>query len=280
MTIVSASDLQNSVDELHENGLEQGLSIGWPGFDNYFRLVKGQLNVVTGIPNHGKSSWTKNMAYLMSQNHDWKWAVYCPEDWPLARYVLDIIGLMEEKNPFNLTKKKVIDAISWVKKHFCFIFAEEDKLTLSYIMNDVRTVADEVDGVIFDPWNQIQHEVPAKQPRNQYIEDALSAVRLCARRKELSWWIVAHPSKMYNKQDKNYEIPRLYDIKGSSAWYDVADNGFTVFRNVGDDDNERYGDQTDVHIQKIRYQGINGQLGMYSFDYRLDCDKYIDNGGI
>ena len=56
-------------------------------------------------------------------------------------------------------------------------------------------------------------------------------------------------------------------IYGNSAhWRNKADNGITIYRNVGEDDD----DICDIHIQKIRFKEV-GRVGMVS----LRCDRRI-----
>jgi len=56
---------------VYEHGHPKGISTGWFGFDEYFTLLKGQLNVLTGTPSSGKSEWLMAMTVNLAKNNDW-----------------------------------------------------------------------------------------------------------------------------------------------------------------------------------------------------------------
>ena len=62
-------------------------------------------------------------------------------------------------------------------------------------------------------------------------------------------------------------------IYGNSAhWRNKADNGITIYRNVGEDDD----DVCDIHVQKIRFKEI-GRVGLVSLRCDRRCGIYHDD---
>ena len=41
----------------------RGVSTGWNSVDEYYRVVPGELTIVTGVPNSGKSEWIDALLY-------------------------------------------------------------------------------------------------------------------------------------------------------------------------------------------------------------------------
>lgn len=53
----------------------RGVSTGWPGLDEYYRVVPGELTIVTGVPNSGKSEWIDALLYNIAHEHGWCFAM-------------------------------------------------------------------------------------------------------------------------------------------------------------------------------------------------------------
>jgi hypothetical protein len=77
-----------------------------------------------------------------------------------------------------------------------------------------------------------------------------------------------------NRRKPTYEthpVPTPYDISGSSAWRNKADNCITIYRHIESN-------LVDIHVQKIRLKE-NGQIGMVTLKYDAVTGKYYEQGG-
>ena len=72
--------------------------------------------------------------------------------------------------------------------------------------------------------------------------------------------------------DGKYPVPTPYSVAGGAHWRNKADNSITVYRNVGEEDD----DISDIHIQKIRFKEI-GQVGMISLRGDRLSGQYYDD---
>ena len=43
---------------------------GWPGLDKFYRVVPGEVTVITGVPGSGKSEWLLSLAAACLNVHD------------------------------------------------------------------------------------------------------------------------------------------------------------------------------------------------------------------
>ena len=84
-------------------------------------------------------------------------------------------------------------------------------------------------------------------------------------------WLVAHPTKLYRNKDGEYPIPTLYDISGSSHWYNKADNGVVVYRDFRTPDSPI----VEIHIKKIRFREV-GRIGVVKLRYDIPTGGYYD----
>ena len=112
-----------------------------------------------------------------------------------------------------------------------------------------------INGLVIDPWNELDHSRPANLTETEYISRCLTRVRRFARNHHVHVWLVAHPIKLRKNEDGTYPVPTPYDISGSSHWRNKADNCLTVYRNVEADDH-----CVELHVQKIRFRQV-GKVG-------------------
>ena len=84
-------------------------------------------------------------------------------------------------------------------------------------------------------------------------------------------FLVAHPTKMLKKENSvNFYVPNLYNISGSAHFFNITQNGFTVYRNYETN-------QTEVHIQKVKWEHL-GKIGECTYIYNEDNARFIGAG--
>jgi twinkle protein len=120
-----------------------------------------------------------------------------------------------------------------------------------------------IDGLVIDPWNELDATRPTHMNETEFVSASLSKLRAFAREKKIHIWLVAHPQKLYREKDGKIPIPSLYDISGSAHFFNKCDMGLCVWRDKQDKKT-----QTKVFIQKVRFQE-NGKTGCVTFNF--DC---------
>ena len=273
-------DLAQDLDLLYEHGLENaGVTPGWFSLEPYYRVKPGDVTVVTGQPQMGKSQWMSALIVNLAMHHDWKFAVFSPENYPVPEYAALLIELYSGKPFFGgsnkITPPERWEAEAWLNDHISFIAADEDQPTIPWLL-DLATAAvkrDGIHGFVIDPWNECEHELPRGQTETQYIGETLMRIRRWARKHLVHVWVVAHPAKMQKAQKGEYagQYPpaTLYDIAGSAHFYNKPDVGIAVWRNL-----ETKG-PTEIHVIKARKKR-SAQLGMVQLRYDPMCGRYSD----
>jgi twinkle protein len=127
-----------------------------------------------------------------------------------------------------------------------------------------------IDGLIIDPWNEIELSKPREISDSDFIGICLRRLRKFARKNKIHLWIIAHPTKMQKDKDGNYLVPDLYDIMGSSHWRNKADNGICVHRDF-------VNETTNIHIQKIKFR-YAGRPGTITLKYDETNGRYYEQG--
>jgi len=260
--IVEPKDLIDEVLQLHEEGWAGGLSTGWNSVDQYYTVKPDELTIVTGIPGHGKSEFLDAMIVNLADQQGWVIGVCSPENWPLQDH---IAKLLEKHNgqPFGqgpterMDQQDLVDGMQWLQKHFIFFSPPETDMTIEKILDLARQAVTRygINGLIIDPWNELDHSRPAALLETEFISRCLTKVRRFARLHNVHVWFVAHPTKLRKGDNGSYPVPTPYDISGSSHWRNKADNCLTIFRDVKADDQ-----RVQLHIQKIRFRQV-GKVG-------------------
>ena len=248
--VFNANDISDNIYDFYNNGLPKGVGIGMSEFDMFLRFQEGYLTTITGIPGHGKSEFLDFILCRLNISHDWKFALYSPENHPLELHFSKFAEKISGKPFEGVNRMSPIDLKQMIDYHsnnFFFINPEND-FGLENILDSVRQLVRKkgIKGFVIDAWNKLDHKYTTNETK--YISEQLDKiVRFCELNK-VHCFLVAHPTKI-RKDEKSglYEIPNLYSISGSANFYNKTANGITVYRNY-----KEY--TTEVYIQKVKFK--------------------------
>jgi twinkle protein len=272
--IISPGSIGDRVSAFYDHGYDAGFEIeDWREFSDHYKIAKGEFTSVNGVPSHGKSSFVDAISVYMAMYHNWRFAVYSPENYPFETHIEKLASLYLGK-PFHrgiserMTVAELSQAMTWIDNHFVFVDPDEENISLESVLAlcSGEMEKQKIDGVIIDPWNELEFNRPMNISETDYLGKCLSKVRRYARRKNVALWVVAHPTKMPKKENgEGYLVPTPYDLAGSAHWYNKSDNCLCVYRNP---DNT-----VDVHIQKIKFKH-RGTIGVAKFSYDRPSGRY------
>jgi twinkle protein len=273
--IVQPAQMMEKLEHHYDNGFDSGKGvIAWPNFSTHFRLSGGEMNVLTGIPNHGKSEWLDALLLNHVIENGLKVAYYSPENNPLEFHIQKLLEKITGKPMLQgpnerMSKIEMSETAAFMDQHYRFIELGEANLSLDSILGMFSESIKKCDTtcVVLDPWNDIEHARPAEMNETEYIGSCLSKCRRFARGNNVSLWIVAHPQKLQkDREEKTRPCPTPYDISGSANWFNKADNCFAVYRKE---------DRVEVHVQKIRFK-MRGKVGQVDFTYNRISGTYTE----
>lgn len=220
----TAREYVNDVFDLYHHGKQRGLSTGYQSVDEYYTVMPGELEVVTGIPSSGKTNWLDQICCNLSEIHGTKHAV-CSFENPMAQH----LGILAEKRSrrsfvgyggVRISEAELEDALSWIDQHFVFIrFDDEDAPTVDAILKHARAAKLRygISTLVVDPWNYIEQARRRDQTETEYTSEVLSKLRRFAQMHDVHVWLVAHPPKMQRDKDGQINPPTGYDISGCYA---------------------------------------------------------------
>lgn len=279
--VYELQDIEDKFDDLYNTGLVPGSSTGWPSVDDLYTVKTGQWTAVTGIPGHGKSSWLDGLLVNLASLHGWRFGLFSPENQPVERH---FASLMEKKlkKPFSegptprITEVEKNRTKRWLNDRFKVILPDEENgvWTLEAVLDLAKTLVYRygIRGLVIDPWNELDHSRSSALNETSHISESLTKIRRFARLYDVHIWIVAHPTKLEKKANGKYPVATPYDISGGAHWRNKADNALSIYRNVGEVDD----DVCDIYVQKIRFKEV-GRVGMTSIRSEKASGSYVDD---
>jgi twinkle protein len=159
--------------------------------------------------------------------------------------------------------------IEHLKNNFNFINTNETDISIDGILNKTSELVlrKGIKGLLIDPWNYIEHNIPNGYSETQYISECLTKIKKTALKLGIHIIIIAHPTKLQkDKTTGKYEVPTLYSISGSAHFFNKTDNGITVYRDFQTND-------VTVYVQKVRYSWL-GKIGFITYKYNTLTRQY------
>jgi len=300
--IVRPSDVRDELRKIRENGFLPGLKCGIEDVDRLFTVKKKHMTFVTGVPGAGKSVWIRWWLTELIKNNegeDVKFALFTPENRPVAREHAKIAECITGKSiragrNDSMSEEQYRKVMNYIERHFFVISPdrtnyedfkgkiESDKVnTITSIQSYLEYLkkTENIFGYVIDAWNKIEHEQPKWQSETTFISKQLDRLLNFNAYWDLHGIIIVHPTKIQLGSDRNYKMPTLYDIKGSSAWKEKADIGIIIHRNKLKkkpdheiteemDDDEKYLTLRDaptiIRTEKIRFEevGVEDRIRM------------------
>lgn len=272
--VFGIDDVWGDIMQIYDNGMPTGAKTGDRQFDEHLGCMPGELTVVTGIPGHGKSIYLDQISIGLCINSEWRFGVCSPESHPMSFYFTRLIKRLVGKgfSKYNIDLSELNLAKEWVKDRYHLIKPEEG-YTLDSILNSAKILVARkgIKGLILDPWNRIENTKPSGMSDGEWIIQCLSKIISFAQKTGVHVFLVAHPTKMPKTADgSNYIVPNLYSISGSAHFFNMTQNGFTIFRNY-------VTGMTEVHFQKVKWEHL-GKTGITEYLYNIDNARFYEAG--
>lgn len=255
---------------LRHSPLPKVLTTGTRATDAVLKLPgDGRLIVVTGIPNHGKSSWVMFVSVHLMAEHGRRFLVFSPEMAPFEHYIAACAQIFGGKAFWpkpgldSLSDAEIQHAEMWLRDRLTMLIcdSEDQAPTLDWIIERARlsVLRDGITDLVIDPWNEVEHQ-RGTMTETEYVGRSLQRLRSFANRHDVNVWIVAHPTKQYPaRPGEKIGPPGIYEVSGGANWANKSDLGITVHTPAT---------VTEIHVGKSRFQrwGRKGAKAELEFD--------------
>lgn len=274
--VFTSNDIIESVMDIYRHGFPKGDRVGYSLFDNLLSFLPGQLTTITGIPGSGKSNFIDQLLVRMGARLDRRFGIFSPEQQPTEFHVANLIQKYVGEGMFGrgqMNETKLKRALEFVNDHFYFLKQSEVDTTIDGILaKAVELVARHgINYFLIDPYNYIEHKVPHGYSETQYICELLNKIKNFCRAYQVHVFLIAHPTKIQkDKKTGKYEVPTMYSIAGSAHFYNITDNGITVYRDFETN-------LVSAYVQKVRFS-FAGRIGYCDFTYDVPTGRYAQEG--
>jgi len=239
---------------------------GWKCMDDLYKVLPGELTIVTGVPNSGKSEWIDALMCNINNQSEWKFAL-CSMENKVRDHARKLLEKHIKKPFFDARYGGSVERMSpdefeegkqWLNETFHLIRCENDSLpSINWVLDLAKAAVlrHGVRGLVIDPYNELDHQRPPNQTETEYVSQILTKIKRFAQHHSCHVWFVAHPRQLHNW---NGGPPSMYDISGSAHFINKCDNGIVIHRNR--DPEAGPIDVVQVCVKKVRNKVV-GQIG-------------------
>ena len=282
--VIFGEDVKHKALKILESGYESVESMGIDELDVYFKFKSGEISLLSGIGNYGKSTFLKYLLLIKVILFGDKFAIFGPEDNPAEEFYHDFVEMYLgcDCTPYNYNKPSVEvyqEAYDFVSKHIFYVYPKDVAPTPDYIKECFLEliIKENVTGCIVDPFNQMSNDYGKSGGRSdKYLETVLSDFSRFAQINNQKFIIVAHPTKLQKDSTGNYPCPDVFDIADGAMWNNKMDN-ILIYHRVNHQ-TEPDNPFCEFHTKKIRRQKSVGKKGILVFELNRAKRRFYFNG--
>tara|TARA_R110000868_G_C10949892_1_gene767733 strand:+ start:1399 stop:3483 length:2085 start_codon:yes stop_codon:yes gene_type:complete len=269
-------DFDEYLDLARRDMLPKGLPTYIPKLDAHFLQKRGELVMINGVDNVGKTIVIIFLQLLAAMYHKWKFVIFSCENTNRSLHK----RLMEfywGKKIQNMNDVEFKIANEFIKTHFKFIKTEEDLYNYKDILNMVKKAMKKhkFDGGLIDPYNGLKIEITptSKLNTHEYHYEAISEIKQFGTKYDISWFINNHAvtSALRTKGTDGFQkAPNKEDTEGGGKFSNKAAQFITIHRNTQHPTEWMV---TDLHIRKVKETETGGKVTPRDMPIRIVMKK-------
>jgi archaellum biogenesis ATPase FlaH len=244
---IRPEDVRTTLDTWAKYGRPLGHKVGIPSLDRRLHLRKGELTLVTGYANAGKSEFVDSIVVEMLRNHNWN-TMFCSMEKLPESHIDTLVHKYLRKPREQQETQERNDAFRVLQDKIVLTNHLKHSHNIERILELVEELIEEqpLDCLVLDPFNYITSKSGDEQ--YQHVRNVMIDLTNFAKEHKIHIILVAHPKV---PQTNNGRLPNLtmYSIAGGSNFPNIADVVMSVSRlDTG---------EVDVNILKVREQEVD-----------------------
>jgi hypothetical protein len=281
-------DVRDNAIRLNEEGFKNVVGINNADLDRSFKPKRGDLTLLTGIGNYGKSSFKKWYFLMRIILYGEKVATFSPEDSPPEEYFHDYVEMLlgcecTPNNPNRPSKEVYQKAYDFISDKIFYINPDVLAPTPALIKERFLelVIQEKVSFVCIDPFNQLSNDYSSAGGRSdKYLETFLSDCSRWAKSNDVYFWIIAHPKSMQKIKEGtlkgNYPCPDVYDIADGAMWNNKVDNILVYHRPFAQTMEQN--PDVEFHAKKIKRKAVGKRGTFVIMNYVYSKRRFTING--
>jgi hypothetical protein len=259
--LINFAEHLEKLNKVRKGETREALKVGLEEFDSKFRFVHGNLNIILGHANVGKTHFILYLMLLYSKKHKLKWLVFSSENEPytLIRKLVEFL----EGEPINkINEDRYKPHVDFVYNHFKFIDCNR-QYTYKEIIELATSIKNawDYDGMLLDPFNSLRKKIPPGSNAYEYSYESLTDMRIFCKKFNISLWVNTHAvtEALRKKHHKGHDYegqpipPMMGDSEMGGMFGNRSDDYLIIHRYLYDQKNWMY---TRLYIAKVKHQEL------------------------
>jgi len=265
----SWSEIRLIVEDYIAGKLVIGLDTGYYELDEYFRFKSGNLVIVNGFDNVGKTTVMIWLAMVSAVRHGWKWALYSSENSELN--IMNMLIQFYCCKPIKQCNIEERDeAQIFIERHFILIKADE-LISYKTLKNQVSKIHkyNNLNGCLIDPFNSLDNTESSNTHEFNYA--VVTDMKLWGRKNNVAIFLNVHSVTGAARNldgDEYVKVPSKYSAEGGVKFANKADDFITIHRITNHEDLDMR-KITEIHIQKIKDTMTGGKITPKNQPFKL-----------
>lgn len=254
--ITSQNEISRYLQDYHEGKISKGLDTGLLKLDDSIRFKKGQLTIINGLDNVGKTIWILWYFLTLSVKHDLKWVIYSGENksGQLVRQLIQFYtGQRLEKMDLSEVFKVELIIANW----FTFI-----DISNFYKSKDLFKIFSEsnCDGCLIDPFTGMDREY-THAANYDFLNEARNFCNSSGKSVYVNTHVVSEAARRTYPDGHEFagyaSPPSKSQSEGGQPFGNRTDDFITIHRLVGHPQRNYI---TEVYIRKIKDTETGGKV--------------------
>lgn len=271
------SDIRKYLEDYHSGKIKLGLGIGCEDLDNHLRYKQGQMNIINGLDNVGKTAWIMWYFLCLSELHGITFTIWSGEN---------KAGMLTRQMIEWLTGKRLkdlrLDMVYHYEQHIAssFKFVPNDRM---YKNKDLYKIALENESkcLLIDPYTGMDREYT-----HAANYDFLNETREFCNKTGITCYTNTHPNSEAARRiyGDNHELagypmpPSKSQTEGGQPFANRPDDFITIHRLVG---HPLHQYNTLIYTRKIKDTETGGKVCAIDAPISFDFNNGLGftNGG-
>ena len=282
-------DYDEYLDLSKRNLIPKGLPTNIPELDKHFLFKRGDMVMVNGVDNVGKTIVIIYLQLLAAMYHGWNFIIFSTENTNKNIYKR-LIEFYWGKPITMMNDVEISVAKKFIQSHFVFIKSDEDLFNHRDILNMTKKAMNKykLDGGLIDPYNSLKIEITntSKLNTHEYHYEAISEIKQFGNKYDFSWFINNHAvtSALRTKDTDGFQkAPGKEDTEGGGKFSNKAAQFLTIHRLTAHPTEWMV---TQIHVRKVKETETGGRVTPRDIPVKLVMNKnscgfseFVEGGG-
>ncbi len=269
--LIAQQDINTYLQDYHAGKISKGLGIGSKKLDDALRFKQGQLTIINGLDNVGKTVWILWYYLALSVKHDLKWTIYSGEN-KAGQLVRQLIQFYAGQRLQDMELSEVFRCEIQISQWFTFI-SNEKQYTSTELFKIFKD--SDSDGCLIDPYTGMKREY-THAANYDFLNESREFTNTTGKSVYVNTHVVSEAARRTYPEGHDYagyaSPPSKSQSEGGQPFGNRTDDFLTIHRLVGHPTRKF---TTELYIRKIKDTETGGEVT--PIDDPIDCQF---NGGL